>query len=188
MVSADVWLVKLSALFEPLSSAAARSRPVGAAGGNVSFDLPRAATRTPTAPRPASPRPIVVPERPPEPPSISVLPDLTGAASGWVDTLAPPPLAGTASTADCADEEALSAASSTFTTCFLPFSVNDKIKSLPTSFDFTPDTNAPVAVSTISTLAPTKGGSSFTRALKATFLTVPFAAVIRIDFVMVIIP
>ena len=50
MVSAEVWLVTLSALSVPLSSAAARSRPVGAAGGVASTVMARAADAAPTLP------------------------------------------------------------------------------------------------------------------------------------------
>ena len=181
MVSADVWSVTLSALSVPLSSTAARSTTVGASGGVVSL---RAATKPPTTPRPASPRPIMVPERPVALSAPCVLPALAGEVSGRVETSAPPPPDEAASVSVCSDDAALSTASSTFTVFFLPFSVNDKTKSLPIILDFMPETNAPVAASTITTFAPTKGGSSLTRAFKATFLIVPFSAVIWINFGM----
>ena len=50
MVRAEVWPVKLSVLLKPLSSAAARSRPVGAAGGVPSTVTANAADAAPTLP------------------------------------------------------------------------------------------------------------------------------------------
>ena len=86
MVSADVWLVILSVLSLPLSSPAARSRPVGAAGGKVSFDLTRVVTRPPKAPRPVIHKAIVVPERPVERSAPCVSPALAGEVLGCAET------------------------------------------------------------------------------------------------------
>ena len=49
-MSPDVWLVTLSALLIPLSSPAARSRPVGAAGGALSTVMTSGADAAPTLP------------------------------------------------------------------------------------------------------------------------------------------
>ena len=50
IVSPDFWVVTLSELLIPLSSAAARSRPVGAAGGVLSTVMTSGADAAPTLP------------------------------------------------------------------------------------------------------------------------------------------
>ena len=164
-----------SALFEPLSSTAAKSRLVGAAGAVVSGFFPPSATASPPkAPAPRTPRPILPPGKLPEKLFVSEagVSLFCFSAGGAVSPEGP--------FAELSTITALSAVPSRRVSCSWPFSTKETTTSSPSIRTFAFATLKPVLVSITSILAPRNWPSSLTLAPKDTSLTRPFLDVNRI--------
>ena len=191
IVSPEVWLVTLSLLLEPVSSAEARSRPVGAAGAVVSRppeppplpaspDPPPAAAATPPrAPRPRTPRTMVPADSPPEGASSPGFEAVTSEV-GAFSLAAFSPFSGIG--ADRPSEtvfsaDSISAAPSSRVSISWPSSTKERTKSLPSTRVMAPATTARDPTSTTSIFAPENCASSLILVPRGNSRTIPFFAV-----------